>query len=133
MSSSSVLIRSSARSAFSLVEVMVVVVIIGLLAGAVVLKVGGNVDQARVSRAKSDISTIVTAVENFYLTNSRYPTNDEGLGVLSIQNQTDPWKNPYQYNTPGRSNQPYEVVSYGADGLTGGDGINADISSTSLD
>lgn len=133
MSSSSVLIRSGARSAFSLVEVMVVVVIIGLLAGAVVLKVGGNVDQARVSRAKSDISTIVTAVENFYLTNSRYPTNDEGLGVLSIQNQTDPWKNPYQYNTPGRANQPYEVVSYGADGLTGGDGINADISSTSVD
>lgn len=133
MSSNHVVIRSGARRAFSLVEVMVVVVIIGLLAGAVVLKVADNVDQARVSRAKSDISTIVTAVENFYLTNSRFPTNDEGLSVLPIQSFTDPWKNPYQYNIPGRSNQPYEVVSYGADGLTGGDGINADITSTSLD
>lgn len=117
---------------FSLIEVMVVIVIIGLLAGAVTLKVSDNVDRARVARAKSDISTIMTAIEGYYLNESRYPTNDEGLGVLPIQSNLDPWKRPYQYNSPGRD-APYEVISYGADGLAGGEGINKDILSSELD
>ncbi|MCA9303545.1 MAG: type II secretion system protein GspG, partial [Phycisphaerales bacterium] len=117
---------------FTLIEVMVVVVIIGLLAGAVALKVSDHVDKARVARAKSDISTIMTAVESFYLDNSRYPSNDEGLGVLAIQTTLDPWKRPYQFNAPGREG-PYEIICYGADGLSGGDGINRDIVSSELD
>lgn len=125
-------VRAHARGAFSLIEVMVVVVIIGLLAGAVALKVSDHVDKARVARAKSDISTIMTAVESFYLDNSRYPSNDEGLGVLAIQTTLDPWKRPYQFNAPGREG-PYEIICYGADGLSGGDGINRDIVSSELD
>ncbi|MEO1535289.1 MAG: type II secretion system major pseudopilin GspG [Planctomycetota bacterium] len=126
-----ILSQSRIRRAFSLVEIMVVVVIIGLLAGTVAISVGGYVDRARTNRARSDISTLVTAVESFYATESRYPSNEEGLSVLPIESQTDPWGNPYQYNTPGRDG-PYEIVSYGADAAPGGDGQNTDIISSEL-
>ncbi len=114
------------RAAFSLIEVMVVVVIIGLLAGAVALKVTGYMDTAKVNRTKSDIATIERAIETFYLTHSRYPTNEEGLDDLPIKTRLDPWGNPYQYNSPGRKG-PFEVISFGADGREGGDGMNADV------
>lgn len=114
------------RAAFSLIEVMVVVVIIGLLAGTVVLRVTGYMDTAKVNRTKSDIGTIERAIEAFYLEHSRYPTNQEGLTELPIKTRLDPWGNPYQYNSPGQKG-PFEIVSFGADGQAGGDGMNADI------
>lgn len=113
---------------FSFIEVMVVVVIIGLLAGSVALKVSSYMDTAKVNRAKSDIATIVDATEAYYLAHSQYPSNDEGLGPLPLKNRLDPWGNPYEYNSPGRQ-EPYEVVSFGADGREGGEGINSDIGS----
>lgn len=116
---------------FSLIEVMVVVVIIGMLAGAVALKVGDYMDAAKVNRAKSDISVIVSAVEAFYLTSSRYPSNEEGLTKLPLKNRIDPWGNEYQYNSPGQD-EPFEVFSFGADGRDGGEDINADIYSWQL-
>jgi general secretion pathway protein G len=105
---------------------MVVVVIIGMLAGAVALKVSGYMDAAKVNRAKSDIATVVDAVEAYYLASGRYPTNDEGLTNLMLKNRQDPWGNPYEYNCPGKT-EPFEVFSLGADGRPGGDDINADI------
>lgn len=116
---------------FSFIEVMVVVVIIGLLAGAVVLRVGGYMETAKLNRAKSDIATIVNAVETFYLTHNRYPTNEEGLEPLPLKNRKDPWGRPYEYNSPGRDG-PFEVISYGADGREGGDGGDADVCSSEL-
>ena len=116
---------------FSFIEVMVVVVIIGLLAGAVALKVAGYVDTAKVNRARSDIATIVDAVEAHYLTTSQYPSNDEGLEKLPLKNRLDPWGRPYGYNCPGRS-EPFEVFTFGADGREGGDGIDADLYSWQL-
>jgi general secretion pathway protein G len=117
---------------FSFIEIMVVVVIIGLLAGAVALKVGDYMDTAKTNRARSDLATIVDAVEAYQLKNGRYPANEEGLDKLPLKNCTDPWGHPYEYNSPAQ-NEPYEVVSYGADGRKGGDGVNADLYSWQLD
>ena len=112
---------------------MVVVVIIGLLAGAVAIKVSSYVDKARLNRAKSDIAVIVNAIESYYLDRAAYPSNEEGLAALeSVTNPTDPWGRPYLYNQPGR-NEPYEVVCYGADGREGGEGPDRDISSETLE
>jgi len=116
---------------FSFIEIMVVVVIIGLLAGAVALKVVGYVDAAKVNRAKSDIATIVSAVEAYYLSHSAYPSNEDGLANLPLKNRVDPWGRSYEYNCPGRD-EPFEVYSFGADGREGGDGINADLYSWQL-
>ncbi|QNN23146.1 prepilin-type N-terminal cleavage/methylation domain-containing protein [Planctomycetales bacterium ZRK34] len=125
--------RNAARrhQAFTFIEVMVVVVIIGLLAGAVAIKVSDYVDKAKLNRAKSDIATIVNAVESYYADRGQYPSNEDGLGVLPIKSATDPWNRPYQYNNPGR-NEPYEVICYGADGREGGEGPNTDITSENL-
>ncbi len=117
---------------FSFIEVMVVVVIIGLLAGAVGLKVSDYMVTAKVNRAKSDIATIVDAVDAFNLKHSRFPSNEEGLTKLPLTNVKDPWGNEYEYNSPGPDNEPYEVISYGADGQEGGEDDNADIYSWKL-
>lgn len=118
--------------AFTFTEIMVVVVIIGLLAGAVAIKVSDYVDKAKRNRAKSDIATIVNAIESFYADQGRYPTNEEGFDGLPLKNMKDPWNRPYQYNQPGR-NEPYEVICYGADGREGGDAADGDISSENLE
>ncbi len=123
---------SGRRGGFSFIEVMVVVVIIGLLAGAVAIKVSDYVDRAKLNRARSDIATIVNAVESYYADTGAYPSNEQGLSALPIKNTKDPWNRPYQYNQPGRS-EAYEVICYGADGREGGDGADRDISSDSLE
>ena len=124
------------RRGFSLVEIMVVIVIIGLLAGAVAISMPSKVDSARVTRAKSDIATIVGAIEMFYAEKGRYPTQEEGLDVFrgELRNLQDPWGNAYVYNTPGRSGEPFEVICYGADGREGGqpDTAEADLYSWAL-
>jgi general secretion pathway protein G len=116
---------------FSFIEVMIVVVIIGLLAGTVAIKVSGYMDTAKVNRAKSDLATIVNAVEAYYLQHSQYPSNEDGLSKLPLKNRLDPWGRSYEYNSPGR-NEPFEVLSFGADGREGGEGINADVYSWQL-
>lgn len=117
---------------FTFIEIMIVVVIIGLLAGAVALKVSDYVDKAKINRARSDIATIVNAVESYYADTGQYPTNEQGLAILPLKNTKDPWGRPYQYNQPGRG-APYEVITYGANGREGGDGVDKDISSTDLE
>ncbi len=131
-----------ARRAFTLVEIMVVIVIIGLLAGAVTLNVRGYLNKAKRDTARADIATIAQAVESFYAAYGRYPTNDEGLAVLTTPGEKlpdpllssvprDPWDRPYQYNCPGATSA-FEVICYGADGREGGEGIDTDITSDKL-
>ncbi|MDZ4853064.1 MAG: type II secretion system major pseudopilin GspG [Pirellulaceae bacterium] len=131
------------RRAFSLVELMAVMVILALLATATVLAVVGFSDTARATKAVTDISTLVKALDSFYTVNGRYPTNAEGLEILTQPGKgsssgflkkipKDPWQNRYEYFSPG-SKGPFEVISRGADKKEGGDKANRDISSESLD
>lgn len=132
-----------ARHGFSLVEVMVVLVIVGLLAGMVAIGTRGYLARAKQGTARAEIATIGEALETYYLAHDRYPTHEEGLDVLTTTSERwpepllrsapiDPWGRPYQYNTPGRDGQPYEVLSLGADGRDGGDGLDADLGSWDL-
>jgi general secretion pathway protein G len=142
--------RTSLRAAeqgFTLLEIMVVVVIIGLLAAIVVPNFVGNIDKAAVSRAKQDIRGIETALNLYRLDNFRYPSTSDGLQAL-VTNPgeaaapnwkaqlrklpMDPWNHPYQYAYPGQHGE-FDVFTYGADGQEGGEGINADIGNWDLD
>ncbi|MFN4327746.1 MAG: type II secretion system major pseudopilin GspG [Limnobacter sp.] len=137
------------QSGFTLIEIMVVVVILGILATLVVPKIMGRPDEARGVAAKQDIASIMQALNLYRLDNSRYPSNEQGLKALverpttepqpSNYKQggylskvpTDPWGNPYQYLNPGLKGE-IDVMSFGADGKPGGEGINADIGSWGL-
>ena len=123
------------RSAFSLIEIMIVVVIIGLMAGVVTLATTGYLERAKKERARSDIATYSTALDSYYLQKGKFPDTQEGLKVLVPDFvkaiTTDPWGHPYQYLKPGKST-PYEVISYGADGREGGGGADADILASDL-
>jgi len=129
------------RPAFSLVEIMVVVVIIGLLASVVTVNVRSYLTKAKCNLARQDIAHIEQALGAFWAEANRYPTSDEGLEALTRPTEKnpepllsgssvpkDPWGRPYQYNCPGRTG-PYEVICFGADGREGGQGGDADISS----
>ncbi len=126
------------RRGFSLVEIMIAIVIIGLMATVVTVNVRSYLTRAKQARVKQDIGVIVGALGAFYGVYDRYPTNDEGLAILAKPTEKlvepplevepmDPWDRPYQYNCPG-TDTAFEVISYGADGREGGEGINADIS-----
>ncbi len=136
---------------FTLIEIMVVVVIIGLLAAVVVPKFLEQVDKARVSKAKSDIQAIETALTMYKLDNYVYPTTEMGLkalvqkpdpalaknwrpgGYLERLNK-DPWKNDYLYVNPGTHGAgEYDLYSLGADGQPGGEEYKADIGNWNLD
>jgi general secretion pathway protein G len=136
--------RSHDSRGFTLIEIMVVVIIIGLLAAVIVPQVVDKVDQARVTKAKQDIQSLETALTMFRLDNSKYPTTDQGLAALVTQPtdpsikhwrpggylqrvSKDPWGNEYQYVYPGTHGKEYDLFTLGADGQPGGDGTNADI------
>jgi general secretion pathway protein G len=138
------------ESGFTLIEIMVVVVILAVLGALVVPKILENVDKARVTRAASDIRAIQTALDLYRLDNFKYPTTEQGLQALvtqptdpSITNYRsggylpslpkDPWNNPYQYVSPGANGRDYDIISYGRDGKPGGEGYDADISTTTLE
>ncbi|MDA8744724.1 type II secretion system major pseudopilin GspG [Rubripirellula amarantea] len=131
------------RTGFSLVELIVVMVILGMLAGLVAVRTRGYLISSKQNAAKAEIANIVKAIETFYADQGRYPTTDEGLQALVEGTDSwpdgflnklpkDPWKNPYEYVSPG-SNGPYEVVSLGGDGREGGEGENQDFSSEQID
>src|SRR5687768_4910403 len=125
-----------APAAFTLIEIMIVVVIIGLMAGIVTYSTVSYLEKAKEKKARADIAHYVGAVDAFYLDKGRFPTNQEGLKVLAPQFvkvvQNDPWGNPYVYVNPGKKG-PYEIVSYGADGREGGTGADGDITSTDVE
>jgi general secretion pathway protein G len=132
---------------FTLLEIMVVVVIIGLLVAAVAPNFIGQIDKAAVSRARTDIRSIETSLNLYRLDNFRYPNTSEGLqalvtnpGEASAPNwkqylprvPLDPWEQPYQYVSPGQRGGDFDVFTYGADRQEGGEGINADIGNWDL-
>lgn len=138
--------RPRHASGFTLIEIMVVVIIIGLLAVVVVQNVIPMIDQAKVSKAKSDIQGFESALEEFYVDNGHYPTSEEGLKALVVQPTDsdvhnwhqyiqrlpkDPWGNDYVYQSPGTHGK-YDVYTLGADGQVGGEGTNADIGNWNL-
>lgn len=120
------------ESGFTLVELMVVIVILGLLTTLVVINVMPSQDLAMRKKAEADIATIGQALEMYRVSNMTYPTSAQGLAVLAGQSGTirrlpdDPWGRPYQYANPG-PNGGVDVFSLGADGQPGGEGENADI------
>jgi len=135
------------QAGFTLIELMVVLVILGIIMGIVVPNVIGRGDEARVTAAQTDIQSIGQALEMYRLHNSHYPSTDQGLEALVSKPSgspepknwrgpylkkapKDPWENNYGYLNDG--GQP-EVISYGADGTEGGEGLNQDISSANID
>ena len=139
-----------AARGFTLIEIMVVVVIIGLLSAFILPKVFSKVGTAQIAKAKGDINAIETALTMYRLDNFKYPSTDLGLEALvtrpndpTVRNwaeggyikrlSKDPWGNPYQYVFPGTHGQDYDLYSFGADGQEGGEGKNADIGNWNLD
>jgi len=134
---------------FTLLEVMVVVVILGILAALVVPKIISRPDEARIIAAKQDIASLLQALKLYRLDNHRYPSSEQGLQALVVQPTgtpvppnwkaggyierlpKDPWGNAYQYLNPGVHGE-IDVFSLGADGAPGGEGNDADIGSWSL-
>lgn len=138
--------RTLRARGFTLIEVLVVVVILGILAGLIVPRIMDRPDQARVVAATNDINAITNALKLYRLDNGTYPSRDQGLQALVKRPETgdvprnwkssgylerlpkDPWGSDYQYLNPGIHNE-VDVVSLGADRQPGGEGYNADIGS----
>ena len=119
---------------FSLVELMVVIVIIGLLATIVIINVMPAADKAATTKARADIATLEQGVELYRLNRLRYPSDGEGLQAVLRDGHikrlpNDPWGNPYRYAAPGGDGRQFDIISYGADGREGGEGEDADIGS----
>ena len=141
--------KSAGPGGFTLLEVMVVLVILGILAALVVPKIISRPDEARIIAAKQDIATLMQALKLYRLDNQRYPATEQGLQSLVSRPATapipanwkaggyierlprDPWGNPYQFLNPGLRGE-IDVFSLGADGAPGGEANDADIGSWSL-
>lgn len=140
-------VRSRRSGGFTLIEVMVVIVILGVLAALVVPRVMNRPDEARVVAARQDIAAVMQALKLYRLDNQRYPTTEQGLQALVTRPTAgpaaanwksyldkmpmDPWGKPYQYLNPGVKGE-IDVFSLGADGQPGGSGVDADIGSWGL-
>lgn len=129
---------------FTLIEIMVVIVILGILASLIVPKIMGRPDEARIVAAKQDMSSIMQALKLYKLDNQRYPSTEQGLQALVVKPNAeplpknwktggylerlpiDPWGNPYQFLNPGLHGE-LDIISLGADGASGGEGNDADI------
>lgn len=136
---------SNSQRGFTLIEMLVVLVIIGMLAGLVGPKLFGRVDSSKVKTAEVQIKMFKGSLETFRLDVGRFPTQAEGLLVLNMAPTDDqarahwhgpyldqdvpldPWGHPYVYSLPGANGQPFALYSFGGDGKPGGEGIDADI------
>lgn len=133
--------RYKNQRGFTLIEIMVVVVIMGLLATLVTVNLLDNADKAKIVKAKADIKALENALELYKLDLGRYPTTQEGIKSLTEKGEgheayikgsvpKDPWGKEYVYLSPG-SHGDFDIVSYGADGEPGGNGKNEDITNWS--
>lgn len=138
-------ISRHARRGLTLVEVLAVVAILGLIAGIVALNFSGAFGKAKRETAKTGISLVTSRLELYRLDRGSLPSNELGLAALSEGHAkptdsfwlnpdqlVDPWGRPFEYIAPGPNGHEYEVVSFGADGLRGGQDSDADLSSTEL-
>jgi general secretion pathway protein G len=135
------------RQGFTLIEIMVVVVILGILAALIAPNVIGRIDEARVTAARNDIRTIESAMQLYRMDNFRYPSTNEGIDALVNKPDDpdikwpeggyiprlprDPWNRPYLYLQPG-NNGEYDLYTFGRDGEQGGEGPDSDIGNWSL-
>ena len=137
----------SHQKGFTLIELMVVIVILGILAGVVVPRIMDNPDKARVAKAKHDITALESALDVYRLDNFVYPSTDQGLESLVTQPseapnwkaggyikklKKDPWGHDYLYMSPGQHGE-VDIYSLGADGAPGGEGVFADIGSWDIE
>ena len=138
--------RKRAKAGFTLIEIMVVIIILGLLAGLVIPKLIGRTEQAKVTQSKLQIRNIEQALKLFKLDNGFYPTTEQGIKALVTKPEIgripnnyrkdgyldrvpkDPWRSEYIYLSPGEHGD-FDLISYGADGVPGGEGEDADINS----
>lgn len=141
------------ENGFTLIELMVVIIILGILATIVAPRLVGRTEQAQRTKAVVQVRNLEAALELFKLDSGFYPTTEQGLQALIEKPSTgrdarrwreggylekgklpaDPWGNPYLYISPAADTLEYEIISYGADGEAGGEGKNADIQSSTLD
>jgi general secretion pathway protein G len=127
---------SSARAVargMTLIEILVVITILGIIAAAVAVNVVGQLDEAKVKQARTDLHTLENCLDLYKIDKGRYPSTEEGLQAVvtagKCKNQLkDPWGHPYVYLFPGQAHpESFDLKSYGADGQQGGEGTNADI------
>ena len=141
---------SALRAGFTLVEILVVIAIISLLAGVVLLNIAPQIGMGSQAAAKAQIQVLASALNTYRMAHGQYPSQTQGLEALVrkpdrdpipanypaggyLNSRTlplDPWKRPYLYLIPGRQDEPFEILCYGADGEPGGEGADADISSS---
>lgn len=133
---------------FTIIEILVVIVILGILGTLLVPKIMNKPDEARVTKAKMDIKAIQSALKIYKLENGIYPTTEQGLdalikktdiepipnnfkkgGYVEADNMKDPWGRDFVYRSPGEDDRDFEIISYGADGKEGGEDFKADIKS----
>ena len=133
------------HAGMTLVEILAVVVILGLVVGTLLVGFSASFGKAKHELAKTGIGLVVTQLEKYRLEHSAWPSNEQGLTLLSDGHARptdsyymnpgqllDPWDRSYLYVTPGPDGHPYEVISYGADGQPGGEAEDADLSSVNL-
>jgi len=124
--------RAAARG-MTLIEILVVITILGIIAAAVAVNVVGQLDEAKVKQAKTDLHTLENCLDLYKIDKGRYPSTEEGLQAVvtagKCKNQLkDPWGHPYVYLFPGQVHpDSFDLKSYGADGQQGGESTNADI------